>query len=231
MSHHHHGPGCSHEAHDHDHDHGHDGHDHDGPDRGTEYSLWRYINIDQIRCLNEQVEGSAKKVFRPWEERLDEDKYVESDADEQLLIHIPFTGQVKLKAIALRCRPDETAPSELKVFINNDQLDFDSAESTEPTQSWELVSPDDVVRAMDAQGGVVEYPTRVAKFGAVRSLTMFIPANFGADTSIVNYIGLRGDFTPLNKDPIITMYEAAANPADHAPIVGTDPLSAQKPGL
>ncbi|KAI9183043.1 hypothetical protein H9P43_003959 [Blastocladiella emersonii ATCC 22665] len=228
--HHHHHNGCGHEAHDHDHSGGgHDGHDHDGPDRGAEYSLWQYVDVDRVRALNESVEGAAKSVFRPWDQRLDDSKFVESDADEQLIIFIPFTGQVKLKAIALRAPLDESAPAEMRAFINVDGIDFDAAESTEPTQAWDLVAPADIQAS--GEGDVVEYPTKLTKFGALRSLTLFIPRNFGADTSVLRFIGLRGDFTPLNRDPIITMYEAAANPADHAPIVGLDSTNAYKPGM
>ncbi|KAI9222286.1 PITH domain-containing protein [Blastocladiella britannica] len=231
---------CADESHhddhaEHHHPHGGAGHDHDhdSPERGAEFSLWQYINLDHIRALNETRPGSARDVFRPWDERLIEDRFIESDADEQLLIHIPFTGQVKLKTIALRVPLDESAPSELKAYINCD-LDFDAAESTVPTQKWDLLAPADIVAAdadTGSRDGIIEYQTRITKFNAVRSLTLFFPANYGADTSILQYIGLAGDFTPINKDPIITLYEAAANPADHAPVVGLNALQSKNLGL
>jgi hypothetical protein len=37
-------------------------------------------------------------------------------------------------------------------FINRDDLDFDNAESTAPTQEWELVE--------DSHGQIAEYHTR-----------------------------------------------------------------------
>ena len=56
---------------------------------------------------------------------------------------------------------------------------------------------------------------RVNKFSNVRSLTLYFPSNYGADKTRIEYIGLSGDATPLVKDPVITIYESAANPADH----------------
>ncbi|KAH6571922.1 hypothetical protein BASA50_009965 [Batrachochytrium salamandrivorans] len=208
MSHHH--QSCSGEAHQHDHghDHGHD-HDHDGPDRGEEVTLFSQIDLDSVRCLNEATQGSARKVFRPWHQRFDESEYIESDADEQLIIFIPFTGSVKLKSIALLGFNDATAPSNMKVFINRQDIDFDSVESTGCQQEWDLIET-------VPRNSIPEYPTRMAKFANVRNLTLFIPTNFGGSgMTRIRYIGLKGEWTPINKDPIITIYELAANPADH----------------
>lgn len=61
----------------HDHDHGHDhgdSHDHEGPDRGTEDSLYSHIVLDGVRCLNECEPGSGKTVIKPWHERNDTTK-------------------------------------------------------------------------------------------------------------------------------------------------------------
>ena len=55
------------------------------------------IDMSGLECLNETEEDSVKHIFIPWENRLQKEKWVESDADEELLINIPFTGNVKLK--------------------------------------------------------------------------------------------------------------------------------------
>lgn len=61
----------------HSHGHGHGGccsdGDHnqdDSPEMGIEYSLYTKIDKENLTCLNEAVDGSAKCVFKPWEERL-----------------------------------------------------------------------------------------------------------------------------------------------------------------
>ncbi|KAF9354969.1 hypothetical protein BGX34_010718 [Mortierella sp. NVP85] len=95
----------------------------------------------------------------------------------------------------------------MKAFINRDDLDFDNAESTAPTQEWELVE--------DSHGQIAEYHTRVAKFASIRSLALYFSDNFGGDTTRISFIGLKGEFSELKRDPIITIYELQANPADH----------------
>ncbi|KAJ3266131.1 hypothetical protein HDU77_002618 [Chytriomyces hyalinus] len=206
----------------HNHNHNHSGscshdhdHDHDGPDRGAEFTLFKHIDKDNIRAYNEAVDGSAKSVFKSWDDRLNDSMVLESDADEQLILFIPFTGNVKLKSIAIR-GVAEHAPSSMKVFINREDIDFSNVESIQEwDQEWELIDP--TVNAM--MGEIPEYPTRMARFGNVRNLTIFFPANVsGSDVTKIAYIGLKGEWTEVNKDPIITVYELAANPADHKKI-------------
>lgn len=56
----------------------------------------------------------------------------------------------------------------------------------------------------------------MAKFNNVRSLTIFFPSNFDdSDETRVDYIGLKGEWQEMKEDPIITVYELNANPADH----------------
>lgn len=45
-------------------------HQHEDPERGFQYSLYTKINVNDLQCLNESVEGSGKTVFKPWEDRL-----------------------------------------------------------------------------------------------------------------------------------------------------------------
>jgi hypothetical protein len=54
-------------------------------------SLYRYIEFDKIRTFNEEVPGSGKAIIqKPWDERLNDEPALSSDADEQLLIYIPY---------------------------------------------------------------------------------------------------------------------------------------------
>ena len=54
-----------------------------------------------MECLNEAEEDSGKRIFRPWDRRLDKspNDAVTSDCDAELLFNLPFTGNVKLKVL------------------------------------------------------------------------------------------------------------------------------------
>lgn len=68
----------------------------------VEWSLYSRIDRDAFTCLNEARDGSGLSVFKPYASRADRAAFVDSDADEELLFNVPFTGNVKLKGILLR---------------------------------------------------------------------------------------------------------------------------------
>ncbi|XP_069126408.1 PITH domain-containing protein 1-like [Argopecten irradians] len=184
-----------------------DDHDHiTEAEKAAAYSLFLKIDTQRVECLNEAVDGSGKDVFKPWDKRLDKEKFVESDADEELLFNIPFTGSVKLKGIIIIGGEEDTHPNQMRIYKNRPNMTFDACGS-EPDQMFEL-HPDPT--------GALEYSTKVARFNSVEHLSIHFPTNFGADNTKVYYIGLRGDFTEVHRHEVtICNYEARANPADH----------------
>ena len=106
----------------------------------------------QVRCLNEEAEGSCRHVFKPWHERLQVGPALRSDEDDpELLLHVPFDGAVKLRGITVIGGPDGAAPAKLKVWINREDLDFGTVADLPAAQEWDLV---------DNPRGLVEYPTQ-----------------------------------------------------------------------
>lgn len=91
MSHHH---GHDHTGHGHE-DHGHD-HEHDHNDEtnpALQTLIWKQIDFDNIRTLNEsEPDAGAKIVRKTWQQRLNADPELESDADEQLLMFVPYVS-------------------------------------------------------------------------------------------------------------------------------------------
>ena len=44
---------------------------------------------------------------------------------------------------------------------------------------------------------------RITKFTSVRNITLFFPENFGDDTSIIRFLGFKGDWTEVRKNVFI----------------------------
>ncbi|XP_059049776.1 PITH domain-containing protein GA19395 [Achroia grisella] len=187
-------------CHDHDHDHS------NSEDIGINYNLYEKIDKENLQCLNETVDGSGKTVFKSWERRLDLTEFVESDADEELLFNIPFTGNVKLKGIRIASEDNESHPDKLRLYKNKPNMTFDDV-SMEPDQVFDLQK--------DCEG-LLEYNPKIVTFSSVSHLTMHFPSNYGAENTKIYYIGLKGEWSPGHKHGVtICTYEARPNLDDH----------------
>ncbi|KAF9024915.1 DUF1000-domain-containing protein [Hymenopellis radicata] len=196
---HHHDDHCGHEAHD---------HDHDDADTGPNDNLFMHIDRDNVVALN--GEGDGRDVIKPWHERATEEKYLESDADDQLILRVPFTGSVKLRSILLKTGPGDQTPQKVAIFANEDSLDFNDVSDKTPLQEFDIPESRDVG----------EYAVKIARFSNVSSVTLFFPASRGAETVRIYYVGFMGQWSERKANPVITVYEAQANPADHQKIKG-----------
>jgi len=57
--------------------------------------------------------------------REDDGLFLESDTDEQILIHIPFSQAVRLSGIAIKSTAKPTqAPKVMKLFVNRPTIGF-----------------------------------------------------------------------------------------------------------
>lgn len=121
--------------------------DHQDPSSLLPYTLFSQINTPAIRCLNIVDEESGKEVFKCWNDRFDATKFVLSEADDSMIIHVPFISSLKLKSIMVLGEGGEMDPREMKVFVNRlcirindrDDVDFDSVEDIICTQEWMLL--------------------------------------------------------------------------------------------
>lgn len=187
-----HGHGCSHEHHD---------HAHEDDSGGEAWSLYEQVDMNALQCLNESVPDSLRHVLRPWHKRCDPSlPQLVSDADEQLLLCIPFVSPVKIKSLCVIGPGDVENPAKISAFLNVEVMDFSTAEAMRPVQTWELVE-----RNVD---GAVEYPTKYTKFQNVSKLWLFVQDNFGGDVTKIMYIGLKGEFTKYRREAVHTVYES-----------------------
>ncbi|RMD39304.1 hypothetical protein DV735_g5827, partial [Chaetothyriales sp. CBS 134920] len=180
-------------------------------------SLYQQIDLDKITTLNEAHAGSGRAIVaKPWTERLlpsPPSAELESDVDEQLLMHIPLTGSCKLYSIVLRASDTGSAPLTLKLFRNREDVDFATAAQLTPTQTLSLPRSNDVA----------EIALNRAQWNGTTSVDLFFEDNHSRgdeDVTRVGYIAFKGDFVPLNREAVQVVYEAAPNPADHKVIQG-----------
>lgn len=134
----------------------------------------------------------------------------------KLFTFYSFTGQVKVHSLLIYTAPTPSAPKTLKLFKNRDNLDFATASELAPTQKLEIPQP---VPGSD----VFELNLNRAHWNTTTSITLFFEDNWSygeEDVTKVGYIGFKGQFTALNREPINFLYEAAANPGDHVSIPG-----------
>eukprot|EP01051_Picozoa_sp_SAG22_P026277 SAG22_NODE_8210_length_674_cov_1.353043_1_plen_167_part_01 len=137
-----------------------------------------YIDIERVVCLNEAHDGDVKAILsKGWCHKAEAEPALVSDADEQLIILIPFTVGVKIKSISLVTADSASSPSDMEVFLNRDDVDFDNVDDLNAVQEWTLPA--------DTPADGMEYPTNYAKFQNVQSLVLYIPANHGADETVL----------------------------------------------
>ncbi|GAW82265.1 hypothetical protein, conserved [Plasmodium gonderi] len=178
--------------------------------RGGEFLL-KYMDIEKVTALNEKVLGSCRKILKPYDSRLSPEN-CESDADSELIINIPFTSQCKIVSLFLIGGEDGSYPRKLKIFSNREDIDFENVNDFKCVQELEL---------SEDYHGSVEYPLKVTSLFNVSYLTLYFYENYGAETTKIFYIGLKGIGTNYTRKAVETVYEASPNLADHK-VKGTE---------
>ncbi|KAL1825088.1 hypothetical protein DCAR_0313207 [Daucus carota subsp. sativus] len=148
----------------------------------SQLDLLEFIDWTGIECLNQNPShpfGNALKQGY----REDAGLFLESDADEQLLIYIPFTQVIKLHSMVLE-GPEEEGPKTVKLYSNKEHMGFSNVNDYPPSDTTVLTS--------DHNKGL-PIAVKYVKFQNVRSLTIFIEDNqSGSEITKVKKIGLYG---------------------------------------
>lgn len=229
---HSHGHVCESESTHHDHDH-----DHDPPPEETNevHSLYQYIRTDAVRTLNATDPSAGSRIIKPWTERWNThpsltslsdpdaaDSDDEDDESAQVIIIVPFDGQIKLKSILLRCPATKSAPKLMQVYSQAEDLDFAAvADGRKPVETFECVP-------YESAGDVIEYPVKQRLYNNITSLGIMISENWSGSGERTGteiwYLGFRGERKELAQAPVAISYEAFANPKDHR-VKGTEEMA------
>ncbi|KAH1083471.1 hypothetical protein J1N35_023232 [Gossypium stocksii] len=148
----------------------------------NQVNLLDFIDWSGVECLN-QSSGHSLSYALKQGYREDEGFNLESDADEQLFIYIPFTQVVKLHSIVAK-GSEEEGPKTVKLFRNREHMGFSNVNDFPPRffkKSFSLL----------LQGKPVA--VKCVKFQNVRSLTIFIEDNqWGSEIKKVQKTALYG---------------------------------------
>ncbi|KAK4058505.1 hypothetical protein OIO90_000667 [Microbotryomycetes sp. JL221] len=143
-------------------------------------------SIDQsaLQCLNEDAAHTIRDLLKGGG-----DKWLESDADEQLLMHIPTQQSIKLRAIRFTTVASKIAqaPKTVRIFVNAgaNPLSFDDAESLEPAQ--------EIVLTEEQAKGAEAVQLRFVRFQNVNTLSIFVADNQGEEeTTRIDRLDLLG---------------------------------------
>jgi len=154
-------------------------------------SLFRFVDISGVRCMNESEAGSCRNCIKPFANKQDAEPHVTSfPGDPELVLFVPFTEVVRIRSFALVGNV-----SLVHLFVNRDDVDFSSQ------------SPDvHLLEDLDAQHAA-DYPLR----GSVSSVTIVAREVFSGDASRISFLGFKGSGTGINyRDQAIAVYESRA---------------------
>ena len=183
---------------------------HDTLDQAQLTSLYPFIDLARVRCYNESSPGQARRIIRPWEQRLLPSSSLSSHPDDaDLLLLLPFITTVTVRSLTLTSHLPN-APSRVRLFINRDDLDLATAADTTATQEFNL-APDPRAE--------LDYPLKVQRFQGVSALWLHFPSNHHDESpeasTVIDWLHAKGVASGDRREAVAVVYEAIANPKDH----------------
>lgn len=142
------------------------------------FDLTTAVDKSKSECLNEADDHTFQNLFQ-------ENGYLQSDCDEQLLLNLAFNQPIKLHSLKIKCGA-ENGPKLIKLFINLPRtLDFDQAVGMEAVQELTL-TPKDL-------SGESPVPVKFVKFQNVQDIQIFVKNNqSGAETTRIDQLSIIG---------------------------------------
>ncbi|KAG5004320.1 hypothetical protein JHK82_028335 [Glycine max] len=176
--------------------------------------LLDFIDWSGVECLNQSSTHSLPNAIKQGY-REDDGLHLESDADEQLLLYIPFTQVVKLYSFVIK-GPEEEGPKTVKLFSNKEHMGFSNVNDFPPSDVANLSEEN-----LKGKPVLLKY----VKFQNVRSLTIFIEDNqSGSEITKVQKIVLHGTTskdipTPNGRGSYLLVADVLSNTRSAEPIV------------
>mmetsp|Transcript_41167 Transcript_41167/g.64320 ORF Transcript_41167/g.64320 Transcript_41167/m.64320 type:complete len:249 (+) Transcript_41167:108-854(+) len=163
---------------------------------GESSESWIHDAVDpsHLCSFNTEKDRGVEAAFRPYCERDDPSKWLESSDDDQVLMCFTFKSLVNLKSIHLRAS-GESAPKRVKLFANQAVDDFDKAEDLQADDQWDHPSNVEAIQEHRLPEG--------DKFMQIRQLTIFIENSNGDDKTRIEWLGFMGENTNIKVGGIV----------------------------
>ncbi|EGR28456.1 hypothetical protein IMG5_174950 [Ichthyophthirius multifiliis] len=98
-----------------------------------------YIDKSKIQCLNQDDKFPLDSALFDKSSNI----YLKSECDQQLVIQLGFNAPVKIHHMNFRVpNIDDSAPEHIRLFVNQQNLDFDSCENFVCAQEFDLTNED-----------------------------------------------------------------------------------------
>ncbi|ELP89229.1 hypothetical protein EIN_486910 [Entamoeba invadens IP1] len=156
---------------------------------------------DKFVSLNESIDKKDFEILNTKTKEtikvLKGKETITSEVDEQLLIHISFTQTVNLRTLLFQSPKSETAPKEILIFTNRNDISFEDAESVKPTQ---------IISINQNEIGK-QVAVKPFLFNNVHALTIFVKSNF-AGTKV----------TQIKKFELFGQTKKTTNMSDFKPV-------------
>ncbi|KAJ7349391.1 PITH domain-containing protein [Mycena albidolilacea] len=158
-------------------------------------SLLEHVDIQQLNCLNESTDHSFAGIVAQKKVNTTS-SYLLSDADEQLLLNIPFHQSVRVRSIVIKSSAGEQAPKRVKLLVNRPSIGFEDVEDAEEPEVAQILDlPEDDVK----NGRPIQL--RFVRFQAVNSLHIFVVSNQGGvDETRIDAVDVLGLTVETTKD-------------------------------
>lgn len=181
--------------------------------------LWSSIDVPRVVALNEAVDGAcAVTLFKPWSSRAERaggparslaGSGDGEDERTELLLSIPFLSPVRLSAVCVSSSPGDAAPALVRAWADRPGMAFADADDGPPPGA-ELRPGADGDAACEAW-----HPLPAVRFGALASVQLLLRGRGEAPLELF-YVGFKGDATGHKRAPVVAVYEARPQLADHA---------------
>ncbi|KAK0210047.1 PITH domain-containing protein [Desarmillaria ectypa] len=144
-------------------------------DTGDVTSLLEFLDLQQLNCLNESAEHPFKSIVAS-KKRNATSAFLQSDADEQLLLNIAFNQAVRVRSIVIQSDELAAAPKKLKLVVNRSNVGFEELEDADEPDVAQILelSEEEVKEAK-------QVALRFVRFQKVNSLHIFVVSNHGGE--------------------------------------------------